>query len=156
MSIDKQIEEKNELVDLLEDIGHDWDSYIDECQENEEKPQHSYEDFHADSILDAGYRKATDVSEQIFEEIEKRLSMYSHIHKYAEEAKKVTEEFADGTPCEMSSVWDAIALHKNGWDDYETMCQLQENIQNIDKSRLLKEFEGDIAELKKKYTGEGK
>jgi hypothetical protein len=106
----------------------------------------------AQELYYKGYRKSTDLAEEIFAEIEKRLSMYSHIHNYAEEAKKVTEEFADGTPCEMSSVWDAIALHKNGWDDYETMCQLQENIQNIDKSRLLKEFEGDIAELKKKYT----
>jgi hypothetical protein len=57
MSREKQIEERNELVDLLEDIGHDWDAYIDECQENEERPQLSYEDFHADAILEAGYRK---------------------------------------------------------------------------------------------------
>lgn len=57
MSKEKQIEERNELVELLEDIGHDWDAYIDECQENEERPQLSYEDFYADSILEAGYRK---------------------------------------------------------------------------------------------------
>ena len=103
-------------------------------------------------LCNSGYVKSTDVAEEIFAEIEKRLAMYSHLHRYAEEAEKVTEEYADGTPCEMTSVWEAISLHKNGWDDYETMCKLQDNIGNIEKSRLLKEFEGDIAELKKKYT----
>ena len=60
MSKEKQIEERNELVDLLGDIGHDWDAYIDDCQENEERPQLSYEDFHADAILEAGYRKQSE------------------------------------------------------------------------------------------------
>lgn len=91
---------------------------------------------------------------EIFEEIEKRLAMYSHIHKYAEEANKVTEEYADGSPVEMTSVWDACRLEHNGYDDYETMCKLQDNIGSIEKSRLLKELEGDIAQLKKKYIGE--
>jgi hypothetical protein len=90
-----------------------------------------------------------EVAREIFEEIEKRLAMYSHIHRYAEEAKKVTEEYADGSPVEMTSVWDACLLEHNGYDDYETMCQLQDNIGNIEKSRLLKEFERDIAELKR-------
>lgn len=98
--------------------------------------------------------KASDVAEEIFAEIEKRLVMYSHLHRYAEEAKQVTDEYADGTPCEMTSVWDAISLQNNGWADYETMNKLQDNIGNIEKSRLLKEFEGDIAELKKKYESE--
>ena len=93
---------------------------------------------------------------EIFEEIEKQLARYSHLHRYAEEAREVTEEYADGTPCEMTSVWEVISLHKNGWDDYETMNKLQDNIGNIEKSRLLKEFEGDIAELKKKYAEEEK
>lgn len=95
-----------------------------------------------------------DVAREIFEKIWKRLAMYSHIHKYAEEAKHSTEEYADGTPCEMTSVWEVLSLHKNGWDDYETMCKLQDNIGNIEKSRLLKEVESDLAELKKKYIGE--
>jgi hypothetical protein len=98
-------------------------------------------------------KKASDVEEKIFAEIEKQLARYSHLHRYAEEAREVTEEYADGTPCEMTSVWEVISLHKNGWDDYETMCKLQDNIGNIEKSRLLKEFEGDIAELKKKFIG---
>ena len=95
-----------------------------------------------------------EVAREIFEEIEKRLAMYSHIHKYAEEANKVTEEYADGSPVEMTSVWDACRLEHNGYDNYETMCKLQDNIGNIEKSRILKEFEGDIAQLKKKYIGE--
>ncbi len=109
----------------------------------------------AKSLYDAGYRKASGVAREIFEEIEKTLARYSHIHRYAEEAKKVTEEYADGSPVEMTSVWDACRLEHNGYDDYETMCQLQDNIGNIEKSRLLKEFEGDIAQLKKKYESEG-
>lgn len=96
--------------------------------------------------------QASEVARELFEEIEKRLAMYSHIHRYAEEAKKVTEEYADGSPVEMTSVWDACRLEHNGYDNYETMCQLQDNIGNIEKSRLLQEIEGDIAYLKKKYT----
>lgn len=102
-----------------------------------------------------GYRKASDVAREVFEEIEKQLARYSHLHRYAEEAHKVTEEYADGSPVEMTSVWDACRLENNGYDDYETMCQLQDNIGNIEKSRLLKEFECDIAQLKKKYESEG-
>ena len=93
-----------------------------------------------------------DVAREIFDEIEKQLARYSHIHRYAEEARTPTEEYADGIPCEMVSVWEVISLNKNGWDDYETMNKLQDNIENIAKSRILKEFEEDIAELKKKYT----
>ena len=105
--------------------------------------------------MNKGYRKASDVAWEIFEEIEKQLARYSHIHRYAAKAKQVTEEYANGDPVEMVSVWDACRLEHNGYDDYETMCQLQDNIGNIEKSRLLKEFEGDIAELKKKYTEGG-
>ncbi len=97
-----------------------------------------------------------EVAREIFEEIEKRLAMYSHLHRYAKEAYEVTEEYANGDPVEMISVWDACRLEHNGYDDYETMCKLQDNIGNIEKSRLLKEFETDIAQIKKKYTEEGK
>ena len=110
---------------------------------------------YARRAYNAGYRKTSDIAREIFEKIEKRLAMYSHLHRYAKEAKEVTEEYADGSPVEMTSVWDACRLEHNGYDDYETMCKLQDNIGNIEKSRLLKEFEGDIAELKKKYTEGG-
>ncbi len=95
----------------------------------------------------------TEVAREIFAEIEKQIARYSHIHRYADEARQCTEEYADGTPCEMVSVWEVISLHKNGWDDYETMNQLEDNIRNIAKSRILKEFESDIADLKNKYIG---
>ena len=108
----------------------------------------------AEALYNAGYRKASEVAREIFGEIEKQLARYSHLHRYAEEAYQVTDEYADGTPCEMTSVWDVISLHKNGWDDYETMHKLEDNIRTIANSSLLKEFEGDIAELKKKYTEE--
>ena len=95
----------------------------------------------------------TAVVAEIFKKIEAQLARYSHLHKSAEEAYEVKDEYADGTPCEMTSIWHALDLHKKGWDDYETMHQLQENIRNIDKSRLLKEIEGDIAEIKKEFGG---
>lgn len=93
------------------------------------------------------------VVEEIFKKIEAQLARYSHLHRYAEEAYEVKDEYADASPCEMTSIWHALDLHKNGWDDCETMHQLQENIRNIDKSRLLKEIEGDIAEIKKEFGG---
>ena len=96
----------------------------------------------------------SELAREIFDKIEKQLARYSHIHRYAEEAKEVTEEYADGSPVEMTSVWDACRLEHNGYDDYETMCKLQDNIGNIEKSRLLKEIEGDIDDFKKKYTEE--
>lgn len=108
----------------------------------------------ASVLYDAGYRKKDDILREVFEDIEKYLAMFSHIHKYAREAQTSVEEYADGSPCEMMSVWDVLTLHKNGWDDYETMVQLQENIGNIEKDRLLTEFESDFAELRKKYLGE--
>jgi hypothetical protein len=95
----------------------------------------------------------TEVAREIFAEMEKQIARYTHIHRNADEARQCTEEYADGTPCEMVSVWEVISLHKNGWDDYETMNQLEDNIRNIANSRLLKEFESDIAELKNKYIG---
>ena len=108
----------------------------------------------AETLYTKDYRKASEIAREIFEEIEKELARYAHLHRYAEEAREVTEEYADGSPVEMTSVWDACRLEHNGYDDYETMCKLQDNIGYIEKSRLLKEFEGDIANLKKKYTKE--
>ena len=90
-----------------------------------------------------------DTVRKMQERAKKRLDMYSHIHRYAEEAKEVTEEYANGDPVEMVSVWDACRLEHNGYDDYETMCKLQENIENIAKSRLLREIEVDIDQIAK-------
>jgi hypothetical protein len=130
MEKEKQIEEMAKLFHLNYDMPYEFSKGL------------------AEFLIDEGYRKAS----EIFAEIEKRLAMYSHIHKHAKEAYQVTEEYADGSPVEMTSVWDACRLEHNGYDDYETMCQLQDNIGYIEKSRLLKEFEGDIAYIKKKFT----
>lgn len=106
----------------------------------------------AEALYNAGYRKQSEVALEIVEKIERHLARFSHIHRYAEEAEKVTEEYADGSPVEMTSVWDACRLEHNGYDDYETMCKLQDNIQNIAMARLLKELEVDLAVLKKEIT----
>ena len=95
-------------------------------------------------------------AEKIFTVIENQLNRYSHIHKYAEEAYKAKDDYADGTPCEMCSVWDAISLHKNGWADYETMSELSDNIGYINKSMILKEIERDIADIKRGFLKYGK
>ena len=87
------------------------------------------------------------------EKIDKYLKRYSHIHKYANEARHSREEFADGTPMEMVSVWDVLPLEKWGMADYETMNTLQENIETIAKERLLTEFEKDFLLLIKEMVG---
>ena len=63
----KQIEERCELIDLLDDIGRDWDNYLDECQEAEAQPLFDYYEFHAEAILEAGYRKQSE-GEWIYQE----------------------------------------------------------------------------------------
>lgn len=73
MNEEQQIAERNQLADLLADIGHDWDNYLDACQENEIELCFTYEDFHADSLLDAGYRKASDIAAEIFAEVRQLL-----------------------------------------------------------------------------------
>ena len=100
-----------------------------------------------------GYEKGKlDTVNLIFNRLEKYFSMYSHIHTHAKEAKLSEEDYADGTPCELQSVWDAISLHNNGWDDYETMNKLRDNIDYIAKSDLLAEIEDDIRQMRKEYT----
>jgi hypothetical protein len=94
-------------------------------------------------------RKET--AREILTDISQYLKRYAHIHKYAEEARETTEEYADGSPVEMESVWDVISLHKNGYDDYETMSQLQDNIMNIAKSFLLQELERDFRLYAKQF-----
>lgn len=93
-----------------------------------------------------------DTINEIFDRLEKYFSMYSHIHKHAQEAKIAEEEYIDGTACELQSVWDAITLDKNGWADYETMNKLRDNINYIAKSDLLTEIEDDIRQMRKEYV----
>lgn len=89
-------------------------------------------------------RTRKETAREILTKINNHLKRYAHIHKHAEEAKKSTEAYADGTPVEMESVWDVITLNKNGYDDYETMCKLEDNIRNLALSKLLQEFEKDF------------
>lgn len=86
--------------------------------------------------------------------IGKLLGRYAHLHKYADEARKSTEEYLDGTPMEMVSVWEVLSLEKWEMVEYETMNQLQENIETIAKERLLSELEKDFRLLVKEMTEE--
>lgn len=97
-----------------------------------------------------GYAKAV---KEFAEKIDECLKRYSHLHKYADEAKHSTEKFADGTPMEMISVWDVFPLEKWEMVEYETMNTLQENIETIAKERLLTEFEKDLRIIIKEMVG---
>ena len=74
MNKDKQIEEMSpqeikELVDLLVDYGRNYDDSIRGC-----------EDIVAELIVTNGYRKASEVAREIFEEIENLMNeVYSSV-----------------------------------------------------------------------------
>lgn len=86
---------------------------------------------------------------EVFAKVDETLKRYSNLHKYAEKARHSTEEYADGTPMEMVSVWEVLSLKKWEMADYENMIQLQENIETISKARLLEEIEKDFRLLAK-------
>lgn len=46
--------ERERLVELHEEAGKEWDSYIKEKLEKNEKPQKNYDEFHADYLLKYG------------------------------------------------------------------------------------------------------
>ena len=58
--IEKHLEEKCALVDVISYAMRDLDDYLDECHEEEIPPIDTCEDFIADSILSAGYRKRSE------------------------------------------------------------------------------------------------
>lgn len=89
---------------------------------------------------------------EIAEKIDKLLNRYSHLHKQADKARQSTEEYADGTPKEMVSVWEVLSLKKWEMVDYEDMNTLQDNIETIAKERLLYELEKDFRLLVKEKT----
>ena len=86
---------------------------------------------------------------EVFAKVDETLKRYSNLHKHAEKAMHNTEEYADGMPMEMVSVWEVLSLKKWEMADYENMCQLQENIETISKARLLEEIEKDFRLLAK-------
>ncbi len=53
----KQIEERCELSDIIDYAIRDWDGYIEECHEEGNAPIDTYEEYIADAVLGAGYRK---------------------------------------------------------------------------------------------------
>ena len=55
--IEERLKEKCDLADVIDYAGRDWDNYRDECYEEGIQPQDSYDDFVADAVLAAGYRK---------------------------------------------------------------------------------------------------
>lgn len=58
--IEKRLKEKCDLVDVIAYAMRDFDDYLDECYEEEISPQDTCEDFIADGILRAGYRKQSE------------------------------------------------------------------------------------------------
>lgn len=88
------------------------------------------------------------------EKIDELLKRYSHLHKRADEARRSTEEYADGTPMEMVSVWEVLSLKKWEMADYENMNALQDNIETIAIERLLTEIEKDFKLLEKEMTAD--
>ena len=99
MNREKQIEE---MVIALTESQHEYDKAWHECLQNRGKRPDRENVFYAKFLLDKGYRKASDVAREIFEEIEKYLvtgcTFYGQaIHSigvgtFAELKKKYTEE----------------------------------------------------------------
>lgn len=57
MSEEKQINERLELLDIIDYAIRDWDDYLEECHEQGNSPIDTFEECIADSVLGAGYRK---------------------------------------------------------------------------------------------------
>lgn len=89
------------------------------------------------------------------DKINELLTRYSHLHDYADNARRDTIEAADGTDIEMQSVWDVFTLKNNEMSEYEEMNRLQKNIETIAEERLLKEIEKDFRLLVREMTEAG-
>lgn len=66
------------------------------------------------------------------------------LHKKADEYKEEKERFGMDEEISLSSVWDVLSLQKNNVCEYEEMCELQEGIECIANSQLLKDIEHDL------------
>lgn len=100
------------------------------------------------------FKKAkTEAYKEFSDKVDEMLKRYAHLHKYADEARNTKEQYTDGTPMEMVSVWEVLSLKKWEMCDYETMNALQDNIENIEKSRLLSEIEKDFMLLRREMVG---
>ncbi|MBQ2973353.1 MAG: hypothetical protein IJE19_03275 [Clostridia bacterium] len=106
-------------------------------------------------LLDLNHQLLNVKSETVKEfadKISQLLERYSGVHKHADEARNDTDEYPDGTTSEMTSVWEVQSLTKHGMADYETMSQLQRNIEYIAQDRLLSELEKDFRLLIKEMV----
>ena len=86
------------------------------------------------------------------EKITEVFMRYAHLHSHADCARKDYIKADDGTEIEMQSVWDVFTLKKYGIAEYEEMNRLQNNIELIEKGRLLTELEKDFRLLAKELT----
>lgn len=86
------------------------------------------------------------------EKIDQLFDRYAHILSHADCARKDYIKTDDGTEIEMQSVWDVFRLEKHGIAEYEEMNRLQENIELIEKGRLLAELKKDFRLLVKEMT----
>ena len=136
-------EEYEKYQNFKRNVEHSFE-YIQGYDDGKEFAEKFYK-----PLVRAETRKET--AREILNDIGNYLKKYAHIHKYAEKANKTEEEYADGTPVELNSVWEVFSLHKNGYDTYETMCELETNIRNIALSHLLQEFEKDFKLYAKQF-----
>ena len=81
--MEKQIEGRIELSDIIDYAMRDWDDYIDECREEEIPPIDTFEEYIADYVLDAGYRKQSEVAREIFEEIDALFERFYNDPSYS-------------------------------------------------------------------------
>ena len=100
----------------------------------------------------AAKRIKSEAIKEFADKINELLTRYSHLHDYADNARRDTIEAADGTDIEMQSVWDVFTLKNNEMSEYEEMNRLQKNIETIAEERLLKEIEKDFRLLVKEMT----
>lgn len=103
-------------------------------------------------VIDICKRLKTTKSEAVREfakKIDQLFDRYAHMLSHADCARKDYIKTDDGTEIEMQSVWDVFRLEKHGIAEYEEMNRLQENIELIEKGRLLAELKKDFRLLVK-------
>ena len=91
---------EREIMDLAEvicDAGCDWNGYIENCHEKEERPYLLYDEFLAQYILESGYRKERE------ERSKEGKSLREKIERY-----KIESGFASATPEERAMFAESL------------------------------------------------
>ena len=109
------------------------------------------------NVLNKQYKHIAEMEQQLEEKDKellefKRNKLYFELlitrlqwlHKRADEYKEEKERFGIDEEISLSSVWDVLSLQKNNICEYEEMCELQEGIECIANSQLLKDIEHDL------------